>query len=94
MTDIWHHLGLEGEHSGRYTNESSTQFGPETECCGWLSMLVVQMMKSWFTLDWKVITVVSIAMEAAFSLDLKPNAVVCFHCHFNRHIWRGLFPEF
>jgi hypothetical protein len=31
--------------------------------------------------------VVDIAMKAAFSLDLKPNAVVSFHCCFNYHIW-------
>jgi len=37
---------LEGEHCGRYTNESSIQFGPEIECWGLLSMLVVQMINS------------------------------------------------
>jgi len=41
MADSRQHLGLEGEHGGRYCNESSTQFGPETECCDLLSMLVV-----------------------------------------------------
>jgi len=41
-SDSWQQLGMmEGEHGGRYCNESSTQFGPETECCGLLSMLVV-----------------------------------------------------
>ncbi len=35
----WYHLGLEGEHGGRYCNESSIQFGPETKCCGQLSQL-------------------------------------------------------
>jgi hypothetical protein len=33
------HPGLEGDHSGKYCNGSSIQFGPETECCGQLSLL-------------------------------------------------------
>jgi len=41
MADSWQHLGLEGERGGTYCNESSTQFGPENECCGLLLMLVV-----------------------------------------------------
>ena len=32
------HPGLEGDHSGKYCNGSSIQFGPETECCGLLSL--------------------------------------------------------
>ena len=44
------HLGLEGEHGGRYCNESSTQLGPETECCGQLSILVKQPIISWYHL--------------------------------------------
>ncbi len=80
------HLGLEGEHGGIYCNESSTLFGPETECYGQLSILVVQMMDSWYHLGLEGEQGGDIAMKAAFSLDLKPNAVVSSHCCFNDHI--------
>jgi len=39
MMNSWYHLGPESEHGGRYCNESSIQFGPETKCCGQLSLL-------------------------------------------------------